>query len=140
MSSLGLYNSVVTLASFIHFISLGSEKKLEWGIFVYDISNSWIIFIRQINAIMTACCPPNAVYISHNKPWEEKCFLTKHFIKLLALGFLFLCLFNGLWSKPFVRSKAAITVPPLLASMWSSAVHSLRVQNVPCSVSFSLEK
>lgn len=34
---------------------------------------------------MTACCPPNAVYISHNKPWEEKCFLVKYFIKLFSV-------------------------------------------------------
>lgn len=89
---------------------------------------------------MTACCPPNAVYISRNKPWEEECFLVKYFIKLLALRFLFLSLFSGLWCKPVVRSKAAISVPPLLASMWSPVVHPVCVQNVPRSVLFSLEK
>lgn len=53
---------------------------------------------------------------------------------------MFLGLFNGLWCKPVVTSKAAITVPPLLASMWSSAMHPVCVQNASCSVLFSLVK
>lgn len=91
MSSLGLYNSVATSASFIHFISVGSENKLKWGVVYNAISNSWAVLTR----LMPSQLPVVMQFLYHVLNHREKKYFLENILKQLFRIKMFV--------SPFVR-------------------------------------